>query len=220
MMERGDAGMFRAMSMKWAAGRRPLPVERNVTDERDLVHRARGGDADAFAGLVRVHQDRIYRLALRMAGPDAAEDLAQQAFIRAWQGLDRFDGGAAFGTWLYRIAINACLDHQRRVKRFPALSLDDAAWPADCGDDPAEQVADAAERSDRRAALAWALERLPDDDRLLLHLRVAEERTYEEIADLLQLNVRTVGTRLYRARARLHQLVSRSPGEEDGDDLR
>jgi RNA polymerase sigma-70 factor (ECF subfamily) len=212
--------MFRAMSMKWAVGRRSSPAERSAADERDLVRRARDGDAEAFAALVHVHQDRIFRLALRMVGPDAAEDLTQQAFIRAWQGLDRFDGAAAFGTWLYRIAINACLDHQRRLNHSPVLSLDDCVWPADSGDDPAEQVADAAERSERRAALVWALERLPDDDRLLLHLRVGEERSYEEIADLLHLNVRTVGTRLYRARARLHQLMLRSLGKEDGDDLR
>jgi RNA polymerase sigma-70 factor, ECF subfamily len=211
--------MLGPVAMKWAAWRSPPREVRADPDERGLVRRARRGDAEAFTDLVRLHQDRIYRLTLRMVGPDAAEDLAQQAFVKAWQGLDRFDGASSFGTWLYRIAINACLDHQRRVSRFQSLPLDEAAWPADRCDDPAEQVADAAERADRRAALDWALARLPDEDRLLLHLRVGEERTYDEIAELLQLNSRTVGTRLYRARARLHRLIVQHLGG-DGDDLR
>jgi RNA polymerase sigma-70 factor (ECF subfamily) len=175
--------------------------------EHDLVRRSRRGDTAAFSGLVRLHQDRIYRLAVRMVGPDAAEDVAQQAFVRAWQSLDRFDGRAAFGTWLYRIAINACLDELRRMSRYRPASLDDVEWTLAGADDIAETVADEDEQRARRAALAWALDQLPSEDRLILHLRTGEERSYEAIGALLGLNVRTVGTRLYRARARLHALV-------------
>lgn len=216
MTESGDVAVFGPASMKRAVWRLPIGGAR-ADDERDLVRRAQRGDSGAFTGLVRLHQDRIFRLALRMVGPDAAEDLAQQALIKAWRGLDRFDGASSFGTWLYRIAINACLDHQRRANRFRAVPLDDDLWPVDACDDPADQVADAAEVADRRAALAWALERLPDEDRLILHLRVGEERSYEEIGELLQINVRTVGTRLYRARGRLHGLIMQQSGAESDD---
>ena len=193
--------------MRWAAQRLPF-IARAAQAAPELLDRARHGDADAFAELVRANQDVIYRLALRMVGPDDAEDLAQQAFIKAWQALDRFDGAAAFGTWVYRIAINACLDHLRRVARFRPLPLEEVAWTVASDEDVAEQIADAADAAARRAALAWALEQLPSEDRLLLHLRTTEERTYEEIATLLGINSRTVGTRLFRARARLHALIS------------
>jgi len=194
------------------ADRLPVSAARDVVEEHRLVRRAQRGDSAAFAELVRLNQDRIYGLALRMVGADAAEDLAQQTFIKAWQALGRFDGKAGFGTWLYRIAINACLDHLRRRDRARPLPLEEATWAGPDGDDVADQVTDAAEQAERRTALAWALEHLSAEDRLLLYLRVAEERSYEAIAELLGINSRTVGTRLYRIRARLHQLISNRCG--------
>jgi RNA polymerase sigma-70 factor (ECF subfamily) len=208
--------------MRWAAERLAgLGTRADAdagADDGDLVRRARRGDASAFDGLVRLYQDRIYRLALRMVGPEAAEDVAQQAFVKAWQALDRFDERSTFGTWLYRIAINACLDELRRMSRERPVPLDDVAWTLAGDDDVAEMVAEEDALDRRRAALAWALERLPSEDRLILHLRTGEERSYEEIGALLGLNIRTVGTRLYRARARLHALVMGrlAGGDEDG----
>lgn len=110
----------------WPAARQRRTAEANGPDESTLVRRARHGDTDAFGSLVRLYQDAIYRLALRMVGPDAAEDIAQQAFFKAWEGLDRFAGGSTFGTWLYRIAVNTCLDHLRCAGRFRSLPLDSA----------------------------------------------------------------------------------------------
>ncbi|MGH2583740.1 MAG: RNA polymerase sigma factor, partial [Dehalococcoidia bacterium] len=124
---------------------------------------------------------------------------------------------AGFGTWLYRIAINACLDHLRRRERTRPLPLEEATWVGPNGDDVAEQVADAAERADRHTALVWALDRLPAEDRLLLYLRIAEERSYEAIGELLGINSRTVGTRLYRVRARLHDLISNGYAVSESD---
>jgi RNA polymerase sigma factor (sigma-70 family) len=117
------------------------------------------------------------------------------------------------------MAVNLCLDHLRRVGRFRPLPLDEVA-PVVAGDcDVAELVESTLEQDARRDALAWALERLSSEDRLLLHLRVAEELSYEAIAELLGTNAVTVGTRLYRARARLHGLVMRRL-EEGGRGLR
>lgn len=170
------------------------------------ISRARRGDVEAFTTLVHEHQDSIYRLAVRMVGFDQAEDVAQQAFVKAWLGLNSFQGTSAFGTWLYRITMNLCLDHLRRSNRFQPVPLDDVESSLPSTDDVAEQVATAAELASRREALTWAIERTPTEDRLLLNLRVGENRSYESIAEILQINPITVGTRLYRARARL-QLV-------------
>ncbi len=191
-------------------------------DEAALVRRARAGDTEAFGDLVRRHQDVIYRLAVRMVGPDSAEDVAQGAFLKAWTGLERFRGGAAFGTWLYRIAANLCLDHLRSAARFRPLPLDGAALAVPDGYDLAEAVVADAERADQRAALAEALAALPPEDRLILALRAGEGLSYEAIGAALDLAPGTVGTRLHRARARLHRLLTeRLPGrQEDRDGLR
>jgi RNA polymerase sigma-70 factor, ECF subfamily len=178
-------------------------------NDDELVRRARLGDADRFTTLVRRHQARVYRLAWRMVGPEAAEDVAQQAFVKAWLGLDQFAGASSFGTWLYRLAMNCCLDHLRRAHRFRPRPLDDADASLASDVDVAEVVIEALEQAERAHALAWALERLPSDDRLLLHLRLGERLPYERIAELLGVKSSTVGTRLFRARARLHRLIAR-----------
>lgn len=193
--------------MRWAARRLPLLGARTASPDDGLVRRCRRGDRAAFGELVTLHQDRVYRLAMGMVGPDAAEDVAQRAFIKAWQGIDRFDGRSAFGTWLHRIAVNLCLDELRRTARFRPLPLDDTV-PAAGEPDPAEELAERDELAGRREALAWALEQMPTEDRLILHLRTVDERSYEEIARMLDLNSRTVGTRLFRARVRLRALIA------------
>jgi RNA polymerase sigma-70 factor (ECF subfamily) len=176
-------------------------------DDNELARRARKGDADRFTTLVRRHQDRVYRLAWRMVGPDAAEDVAQQAFLKAWLGMDQFTGASSFGTWLYRLAMNCCLDQLRATHRYRPRPLAEAeAWLAS-DVDVAEVIVEAFEQSERHSALAWALEQLPSDDRLLLHLRLGEGLPYERIAELLGVKPSTVGTRLFRARARLHGLI-------------
>jgi len=181
--------------------------ETAADDDNELVRRARSGDADRFTTLVRRHQDRVYRLAWRMVGPDAAEDVAQQAFLKAWLGLDQFTGASSFGTWLYRLAMNCCLDQLRATHRFQPRPLAEAeAWLAS-DVDVADVIVDALEQTERHDALAWALERLPSDDRLVLHLRLSEGLPYERIAELLAVKPATVGTRLFRARARLHGLI-------------
>ncbi len=191
--------------------------EASEEDEGDLVERARAGDREAFADLVRLHQDRVYRLALRMVGVDAAEDVAQQTFLHAWQAISRFEQRSAFGTWLYRAAINACTDVLRRQGRFRPLPLEDVEHALPSAEpDVAEEVHQRMEDQERRQALAWALDRLPTDDRVLLYLRLGEVLSYEALADVLGLNVRTVGTRLFRARSRLRTLVSQCQALERG----
>ena len=150
-----------------------------------------------------------------MVGLDAADDLAQQAFIKAWQALNRFDGRATFGTWLYRIAMNLCYDELRHQRRFRPLPLADVELLPDA-QDLAATVEASDELEGRRAALAWALNQLPSADRLLLSLRLADGRSYDQIGDLLEISPVTVGTRLFRARARLQRLIRERLRMDDG----
>lgn len=186
--------------------------------ERALIARARRGDADAFGLLVQRHQDAIYRLAWRTVGPEAAEDVAQGAFLRAWSALPGFTGQAAFGTWLYRIALNGCYDHLRRQARHSLVPLDEEALAIPDAQDVAEAVVAAAEDADRRAAVAAALAQLSGEERALLALRVGEGWSYERIGAELGLKLNTVGTRLFRARAKLHRLVSQHLRQGEGDE--
>lgn len=184
--------------------------------EQELVARAKSGDTDAFAQLVEENQNRIYSLALRMVGnPEDAADLAQEAFLSAWRGLEHFQGEAAFSTWLYRLTSNACIDFLRREKRKRAagsvLSLDDTEEGAtldlpDYDADPHRQL----ERGEVRRAIADGLAGLSPEHRRVLALREISGLSYAEIADLLGLEEGTVKSRISRARLALRKKLVES----------
>ena len=160
--------------------------------EQEIVLRAKGGDQDAFAELVTAHQDRIYTLCLRMTGNrEDAQDAAQEAFLNAWRGLASFQGGSSFSTWLYRLASNACID----------LDDEEAGWPepAAPGGGPEEEL----EQKERRQALERELRALPDHQREILVMREVSGLSYQEIGELLSLDLGTVKSRLARARLAL-----------------
>lgn len=180
--------------------------------EQELVARARGGDQDAFEQLVVDNQNKVYSLALRMTGDrEEAADLAQEAFLKAWQGLPSFQGDSSFATWVYRLATNVCIDCLRRKKRRweveSALSLDDeeAAWaePADLEQDPQRQL----ERSEASRAVARGLEALPDHHRQVLVMRELSGLSYQEIGQALGLDMGTVKSRIARSRLALRKIL-------------
>ena len=179
-----------------------------MTAEQKLIRRSTQGDQDAFESLVVQNQDRVYGLALRMVrNPDDAVDLCQEAFLNAWRGLASFQGGSSFSTWLYRLASNACIDLLRRRKRRQEgeapHSLDDeeAGWPepAAPGGGPEEEL----EQKERRQALERELRALPDHQREILVMREVSGLSYQEIGELLSLDLGTVKSRLARARLAL-----------------
>jgi RNA polymerase sigma-70 factor (ECF subfamily) len=184
-----------------------------MTQDQELVSRARQGDQEAFAALVRANQDQIYSLALRMTGsPEDGADLAQEAFLRAWRSLPSFQGESSFSTWLYRLTRNLCIDFLRREKRrsaaAAAVSLDDDGG----GDAAPTQVSDPRftpegelERRELYAALDRALAQLSHDHRQVLVLRELEGLSYGEIAQALGLEEGTVKSRLARARLALRK---------------
>lgn len=180
--------------------------------EQQLVLRAKAGDDEAFAQLMRDNEKRIYNLTLRMTGnPEDAMDLAQEAFLNAWRGLKFFKGDSAFSTWVYRLASNACIDHLRRQKRRQDIS---APMPVDEEDDIPPDIPDdrfqpeqELERQELRNAVCAGLEQLSDEHRQVLVMREINGLSYQEIADVLDLEAGTVKSRIARARNSLRKIL-------------
>ena len=164
-------------------------------DDTVLLDAARAGDTAAFSELVRRHQEQVYRVALRMLGsPADAEDAAQDAFVRAWRSLGGFRGDSSVTTWLYRIVTNRCLSllaARRETAQLPEATLRDR------GDDLATVVARRAEID----AISTAVARLPGDQRAAIVLRDYEGLSYEEVAEILQIGLGAVKSRIHRGRA-------------------
>ena len=179
-----------------------------------LICRAQRGDADAFEQLLLEHQKNVYNLCYRMAGnPDDAMDLSQETFLRAWRCLDQYQFASAFSTWLYRLCSNICIDFLRRRRRQQTvpLTFEDAdgeeqtyAVP-DAQPLPEEQV----ELKLTRETLAAAMAQLLPEHRAVLQLRVVNEMSYEQIADVLDIQIGTVKSRLSRARNQLKKILER-----------
>ncbi|SRR5690606_13391608 len=173
-----------------------------LPDEAELVRRAKEGDDQAFASLVRPHVDRAYRLALSIiADPAEAEDALQDALYKAWRALPQFRHEAAFSTWLWQIVRRTSLD---RIRRAPALAFDETLHDHDPAGDPAWRW----EQAERRHEVFAALNRLPIAYRTVLTLFYVEELPIREIAEVLELPVGTVKTQLHRARKALRRALS------------
>jgi len=194
----------------------PPAAEESVA--RDWVDRHLRGDPEAFAQLVSLFSARVFNLALRFTGDRAeAEDLTQEAFLRAYAALPRSRTELPFRPWLLQIAVNLCRDWARRQRplAFSDLDrLDEADAGADQLPDPDPLPPQAAEAHEQLADLRRAVLALPPDLRLLVTLRYNEELSYEQIAQLLHLPPATVGTSLLRARRRLRAALA-APDEAD-----
>lgn len=174
----------------------------------ELVRRAEGGDEDAFAELVRLHEKKVYNLALRICGNrEDAADAAQEAFLSAWRGLPGFRGEAGFSTWLYRLTSNAAIDCLRRTgRRREEASLDDEDIRLDAVDGAPSPQAQA-EGAELRRAVMEGLGQLSEDHRQALTLRELQELSYEEISSALGVDVGTVKSRISRARGALRKIL-------------
>ena len=189
--------------------------------DRELLEQAKRGSEDAFAQLVLDNQNRVYSLALRLTGDrEEAADLAQEAFVRAWQGLPGFQGESSFSTWLYRLTTNVCIDYLRRQKRREGVErpapLEDGEGtriePADWSQEPHRQL----EQRERSQALDRALDRLPEHHRRPLMLRELSGLSYREIGEALDLDLGTVKSRISRARLSLRKILLEDGNFFDG----
>ena len=180
-------------------------------EERELILRCQQGDEAAFETLIRLHEKKVYTLCRRMCrSEDDALEAAQDAFLAVWRGIGSFRADAAFSTWLYRLATNACLDLLRREKRHgDAVSLDDEGAPAEPVD-RAPLPEEALERAETQRMVREALLALPDDYREILLLRETEQLSYTEIAEITGLELGTVKSRISRARQALKNYLSAS----------
>jgi RNA polymerase sigma-70 factor (ECF subfamily) len=181
--------------------------EAEAGDAPRFLDRLRAGDAAAFEDLVTTYQHRVFGVALRMLGNAAeAQDVAQEAFVRAHRALGTFRGDAKLSTWLYAITSRLCLTRlasgERRLGRPGEEALLRLA-------DPAPGPDAALERDELEAALQRAITELPEEARIVVVLRDLEGLAYEEIAQALDLPLGTVRSRLHRARADLKDKLER-----------
>jgi len=186
----------------------PSRIDLGVEDGA-LVLRARNGDHDAFGELVERHQRRVWMVCRQYVGADEADAVAQDSLVKAFTGIRKFDGRAAFSTWLTRIAINTCLDQLRRRRREHVV---DEPVDGENESGPALQVVDTQagpeDRSMQQQAMSTLAERerdLPPRQLEIFRLRFYAEMDLEEIADALGVHVGTVKTQLHRAVHRLRE---------------
>jgi RNA polymerase sigma-70 factor (ECF subfamily) len=181
-----------------------------MTREQELavIRRVQRGDANAFEYLVAAYEKNVYNLALRMTGnPEDAEDMAQEAFLKAYSSLDSFRGDSKFSVWLYRIVSNVCLDFLRKQKKRQSFSLSMEDDDGEEGElelpDLRRLPEDELEKKLTRDAVQRGLAQLPEDARQILLLREIQGLSYEEIGEALGLEPGTVKSRIFRARKKL-----------------
>lgn len=199
--------------------RKPLEVIRDAAaDERALVRQAQAGEVAAYEKLLAKHQQRVFAVVggiLRRR--EDIEDVAQQVFVKAYFSLKRFDLRSAFGTWLYKIAVNECWDYLRKKK------VRRLVYEADLSEEQTRHLASASEqslgegrpredsekRTEQRELIDRLLSELEEQDRLMLIMKEVEGFSVEEIGEILGINVNTVKVRLFRARGKLVEIYRR-----------
>lgn len=178
--------------------------------ESQLIDLAAKGDHAAFTSLVELHQDRLFASMLQVTGsPDEAEEVVQEAFIRAFVKLDSFQGHSQFFTWIYRIAFNAALSRKRRHRAKVSLDQLREAGGTELVVDQ-QQADEPLLQRERVEAVRRALQDLSEDHRAILVLREMEGFSYEEIAEIIQISIGTVRSRISRARAQLKLILESS----------
>jgi RNA polymerase sigma-70 factor (ECF subfamily) len=181
----------------------------------EVVAAARAGDERAFAQIVQHYQRAVFAIAYRMTcDAAAAEDLAQEAFLRAWRKLGTFRAGEPLKPWLLRLATNVCINalKKRHPAPVPMLADDDGDAREPVAREP--EASDAAAKGELKELLELAIAELPDEYRLIITLRHVEELSYEEIAAILKRPLGTVKVQLFRARERLRRMLSPLLGDE------
>ncbi|TWU30132.1 RNA polymerase sigma factor [Bythopirellula polymerisocia] len=178
--------------------------------DAELVAATQGGDRQAFGTLVERHQERLFNTLLRVLGSsDDAREVLQDAFIQAYTKIDTFRGSSQFYTWMYRVALNLACSYKRRTKRHrEEVSIDTMKTnvgeePVDHGESPEQDML----RAEQAELVQAALVELSDEHRQILVLREMDDFSYETIAEILELPVGTVRSRLFRARMQMKELL-------------
>jgi len=193
----------------------------SATDDLELVRRSQKGDQEAFSELVTRFQKRVYHLVYGMLGNrEDALDVTQEAFIKAYRGLQGFRGGGGFYTWLYRIAYNLSIDFRRKEWKKVNVEYEDHLNHSDehavmAGPSPAFHPGKDAARKELNRVIMDAIQELPEQHRAVILLREVEGLSYDEIAKTLKVRKGTVMSRLHYARQRLQETLT--PYIEEGE---
>ena len=172
----------------------------------ELVKKSQLGDKSAFEELVKRHQELVFSLSFKLTGNrELANDVAQEAFIRAWKAIGKFRGDSTFGTWIYRITVNTAWTLRKKAKKHYSLNIEDTQEPivVDEKKDP-ELVAI---NSDLSVVLRRALNQIPLEQRIIVELKNIEGRSHKEIADYLDISVTAAKVRLHRAHQKLRNIL-------------
>jgi RNA polymerase sigma-70 factor (ECF subfamily) len=180
-------------------------VQRTMESDERLIKRTLDGDLSAFEQLVERHRGVVFRTAARIVGPDDAEDVSQDAFLRAYHRLEQYRGHATFRAWLLQIVQNAALNALAHARRRPAEPV--AESPDVPDPDPVRQPAAQLEHRERQQRLELKLACVRPEYRSLLELRDLEGLSYTEIAEVLEIPLGSVKGRLHRARGELIELL-------------
>ena len=185
-----------------------------AVEEKELVERAKAGELASYDELVRRYQERIYSTVYHMtSNHEDANDIAQEAFIKAYQALKSFKGGSSFYTWVYRIAVNKTINFLKQRKNRAQMSLNDLDFNAEHDPDMVALVSEKTPRRDAGLAelqekLNAAMQRLSEPHRLVVTLHDVQGLSHEEIAQIMECNIGTVRSRLFYARQQLQGYLS------------
>lgn len=176
-----------------------------------LIQRAQEGSSDAFGELVRSYEKFIFNVACRMfSNVEDASDIAQEALIKAYKNINKFDFNSSFSTWLYRITVNVCIDEMRRRKGKETYSID--AEDEENGlfiqlEDTSEGAEEGVIRKETVSEVRQAIDKLSEEHKMVIILRDLQDLSYEEVAQTLGINVGTVKSRLARGRKNLKDII-------------
>ena len=172
----------------------------------ELVKKSQLGDKNAFEELVRRHQELVFSLAYKLTGNrELANDVAQEAFIRAWKAIQKFRGDSTFSTWIYRITVNTAWTLRKKAKKHYSLNIEDTQEPVVI--DEKKDPEFLAINSDLSSVLKKALEQIPIEQRIIVELKNIEGRSHKEIAEYLDISVTAAKVRLHRAHQKLRNIL-------------
>jgi RNA polymerase sigma-70 factor, ECF subfamily len=209
----------RSGAQSWAEPGTAAGSELGALSDEELVERARDRNLASFEELAGRHEERLYRVAMRLLrNENDAREVLQDALLSAWQNLDSFAGRAQFGTWIYRVTVNGALMLLRSRRRRPTVSVEELAPAAlddavdeslrDTGSDWSKRPDEQLQSGELKSHIEEALDQLPEILRLVFLLRDVEGLSTEETAEMLNVTVPTVKTRLHRARLALRQAIT------------
>jgi RNA polymerase sigma-70 factor (ECF subfamily) len=184
-------------------------------DDHRLIAECLRGDTAAFGALVRRYQDRLFNTIYRMVdNAEDAYDVVQEAFLNAYQSLENFKGDSLFFTWLYRIAVNTAISLKRKQRAVVSI---DAGRNGEQGIEPLDpsetsRPGHALEQAEQERRIQQALARLSPEHRAVLVMKDMEGQKYETMADILQVPIGTIRSRLHRARLELRELLEKDEG--------